>query len=103
MVRNLSAQIVQVLIGRHPLVSLADKNASADAAYMTTMPVPEVAAELAGLVGDRHAGFVKQSDGRTPQYPRGTPIRNTRQVSIVAEEELAMMAARMDVPTFEGA
>ncbi len=103
MVRNLSAQIVQVLIGQHPLVSLAEKNASADGAYMTTTPVPEVTAALEGLVGDRHAGFVKQSDARTPQYPRGTPIRNNRQVCIVAKEELVTMAARMGVPTIEGA
>lgn len=100
---ELAAQVAQVLIGQQPLVSLAEKNASPDAAYMRSTPVSELRAELEGIVGDRHAGFVKRSDGRTPQYARDTPIRNTRQVSIVSEEELTEMAARMGVPAIEGA
>ncbi|MDH7489641.1 MAG: MOSC domain-containing protein [Anaerolineae bacterium] len=48
-----------------------------------------------GFAGDRHAGLTRPSDGRTPHYPRGTEIRNSRQVSIVSAEELAEIAAAM--------
>lgn len=34
----------------------------------------------------------------TAQYPKGTEIRNTRQVSILSSEELAAVAAEMGIP-----
>ena len=40
----------------------------------------------------------RRADGRTPFYPRGTLIRNSRQVSLVAIEELAALAAALGVP-----
>lgn len=52
-----------------------------------------------GFAGDRHAGLTRPSDGRTPHYPRGTEIRNTRQVSLVSAEELTEIAAAMDLET----
>lgn len=53
---------------------------------------------LEGFEGDRHAGLTYRSGGRTPQFPRGTEIRNTRQVSILSAEELAEVAAKLGVP-----
>lgn len=53
---------------------------------------------LAGFAGDRHAGLTYRAGGRTPHYPRGTEIRNSRQVSLVAVEELAEVAAALSVP-----
>lgn len=53
---------------------------------------------LEGVVGDRHAGLTLESGSRYPHYPRGTVIRNTRQVSLVSVEELAEVAAALGVP-----
>lgn len=49
-----------------------------------------------GVEGDRHAGGTRPSCSRVlKQHPRGTEIRNVRQLAIVSAEELAEIAARM--------
>jgi hypothetical protein len=98
---TLEAAVVRLLIGRHPLITLAEKQASPDGHYLLSARVPEVRATLEGLEGDRHAGFTRRADARVPQYPRGTEIHNSRQVSLVAAEELAEIAAHMGVPVIE--
>jgi hypothetical protein len=50
-----------------------------------------------GITGDYHAGFTRRSGGREPWYPRGTEIRNERQISIVCPDELAIIAGRMGI------
>ncbi len=50
-----------------------------------------------GFEGDKHSGWTKPSDSRTKYYPRGTEIRNTRQVSIVSLEEMKEIAQILDV------
>lgn len=50
-----------------------------------------------GVAGDIHAGYTRAADSRTPWYPRGTQIRNDRQVSLVSLEELAEVAAIMKI------
>ena len=102
--QTVSGHLVEVLIGQHPLLAtLKEKQASPDAAYMVTTPVPEVRADLDGLVGDRHAGPTRRADGRTPFYPRGIVIRNSRQVSLVSVEEMDTLAAALGVPLVEPA
>ncbi len=59
---------------------------------------PRVRVTLEGFEGDRHAGLTRLSDARTPHYPRGTEIRNSRQVSIVSAEELSAIAVDMGLP-----
>jgi MOSC domain len=56
-----------------------------------------VNATFAGFEGDKHAGLIRKSDSRTPHYPRGTEIRNDRQVSIVSLEELGQIASKMSL------
>ncbi len=51
-----------------------------------------------GIPGDYHQGPTRRSGGREPWYPRGTEIRNERQVSIVAPDELARIARNMGLP-----
>lgn len=52
-----------------------------------------------GLDGEEHAGRTRPSCSRViSQHPRGTEIANTRQVSIIAQEELADIAAAIDMP-----
>ena len=50
-----------------------------------------------GIAGDYHAGHTRRSGGREPWYPRGTEMRNERQLSIVAPDELAAIAHRMGI------
>ncbi|MFI0433442.1 MAG: MOSC domain-containing protein [Candidatus Nanopelagicales bacterium] len=51
-----------------------------------------------GAPEDRHAGQTMVSDTRTLKvYPRGTLIRNHRQLSLVSTEELALIAERLGI------
>lgn len=62
-----------------------------------TEPVAELVLGFDGIAGDFHAGGTRRSGGREPWYPRGTEIRNERQLSIVALDELAVVAERMGI------
>ncbi len=62
-------------------------------------PLTRVGADLSGLTGEWHSGLTRPSCSRVNnQYPRGTEIRNTRQVTILSVEELAATAAAMGIP-----
>jgi hypothetical protein len=50
-----------------------------------------------GIPGDRHSGLYRESGPREPWYPRGTPMRNERQLSILSAEENAEVAATMGI------
>jgi hypothetical protein len=62
-----------------------------------TEPVPELALGFDGISDDFHAGGTRRSGSREPWYTRGTEIRNERQLSIVALDELAVVAERMGI------
>jgi len=61
-------------------------------------PRPELILTYAGIVGDRHEGLTRKAGPREPWYPRGTPMRNERQISIVGAEELAEIATALGIP-----
>ncbi|TGT57206.1 molybdenum cofactor sulfurase, partial [Mesorhizobium sp. M2E.F.Ca.ET.166.01.1.1] len=63
--------------------------------HFETRPVEELQLGFDGIEGDFHAGATRRSGGREPWYPRGTEMRNERQLSLVAADELAIVAARM--------
>lgn len=66
------------------------------AASLRSEPLDAAALTFEGLEGESHSGLLRLSCSRvTAQYPKGTPIRNTRQISIVSAEELAETAAAM--------
>ena len=65
---------------------------------LVTTRVKNVQVNLEGFAGDKHAGLTHPADSRTPFYPRGTQIFNDRQVSIVSAEELAGLAASLELP-----
>jgi hypothetical protein len=69
-----------------------------DRSSLATMSQASILLSFEGIVGDGHAGFTRGADSRTPWYPRGTIIRNDRQVSIVSAEELALIAKELHVP-----
>ncbi len=60
-----------------------------------TQAVDALALGFEGIEGDYHAGHTRKSGAREPWYKRGTVMRNERQLSIVAPDELAIVAARM--------
>ncbi len=62
----------------------------------------ELMLTYAGVVGDRHEGLVRPSGAREPWYPRGTPMRNERQLSILSAEELAEIAATLSLERIPG-
>ncbi|MES0026765.1 MULTISPECIES: molybdenum cofactor sulfurase [unclassified Mesorhizobium] len=63
--------------------------------HFQTRPVEALQLGFEGIDGDFHAGATRRSGGREPWYPRGTEIRNERQISIVAADEIAVIAERM--------
>ena len=57
-----------------------------------------------GFAGDCHSGLTRPACVRVKrQHPRGTEIRNTRQISIVSAEELAEVAEALGLPTLDPA
>lgn len=68
---------------------------SAQFDHFVTRPVEGLPLGFEGIEGDFHAGHTRRSGGREPWYPRGTEMRNERQLSIVAPDELATIAERM--------
>ncbi len=63
--------------------------------HFETRAADELVLGFDGIAGDFHAGATRRSGGREPWYPRGTQMRNERQLSIVAPDELAIVAGRM--------
>ena len=73
-------------------------------AALESRAVDQITALFSGPVGESHGGLTRPSDSRVlAQYKRGTPIRNTRQFSIVSVEDLAAIAATMGIDTLDGA
>jgi hypothetical protein len=77
-----------VVLGLHVWPADADVPAAVDPLVL----------DWGGPVGDRHHGLTMRSDSRQRRhYPLDTEIRNHRQVSVVAEAELAEVAATLGV------
>ncbi|WP_415183510.1 MOSC domain-containing protein [Phaeovulum sp.] len=67
---------------------------------LASVPVDRLWCSFDGPEGEDHAGMTRPSCSRmTQQYPLGTTIRNTRQMSIISEEELIAIAAEMGLET----
>jgi hypothetical protein len=71
------------------------------AGSLASTPVDSVEVGWEGFVGDKHSGLTMRANVRQPHYPRGTEIRNTRQVSIVSDTELAETAESLGLPLIE--
>ncbi|MER8478959.1 MOSC domain-containing protein [Mesorhizobium sp. M1163] len=65
--------------------------------HFETRAVDKLQLGFDGIESDFHAGTTRRSGGREPWYPRGTEMRNERQLSIVAADELAIVAERMGI------
>ncbi|MDP5085835.1 MAG: sulfurase [Yoonia sp.] len=81
-----------VWIGRVP-----DREAS-----LKSEPLSEATLTYAGIPGEIHGGLTRPSCSRVvSQYPKGTDIRNVRQLSVMSAEELAEIAAACGLATLE--
>ncbi|MGP1358991.1 MOSC domain-containing protein [Roseicyclus sp.] len=79
------------------------RNADRDAALLSA-PVDRLELDFAGPRGESHSGLTRPSDSRVvAQYPKGTEIRNVRQVSILSEEDLAAIAGAMGLSALDPA
>ena len=84
--KNLEARTEVILVNSTPDEDLSSSR------------VASVEVSYAGLQGESHSGLVRSSCVRVRhQYPQGTEIRNTRQISIVSTEELAIIADNMGI------
>ncbi len=75
----------------------------ADGDDFVSRPVEALTLDFGGIVGDLHAGVTRPSTSREPWYARGTEIRNDRQLTILGEDELAAVAAAMELPAIDPA
>jgi hypothetical protein len=90
LLKKLDARTEAILINTAPDEGLSSNRiASVDITY-------------AGFDGESHSGLVRASCVRVRgQYAKGTEIRNTRQISIVSVEELAMIADAMGIDSLK--
>ncbi len=69
-----------------------------DSDDISSAQVDKVSAGFDGLADDSHRGLNRASCVRVAgQYVEGTQIRNTRQISLVSAEELALIAEAMQI------
>ncbi|WP_419910077.1 MOSC domain-containing protein [Hoeflea sp.] len=85
------------IIGQQKITGKVGAVYTAAGESFTTQPVESLALTFEGIIGDRHAGFTRRAGGREPWYPRGTQMRNERQISILSLDELADIAADMGI------
>ena len=83
---SLSARVVWLGCQPEPVENLV----------IRSVPVTEMPLSFAGYAGESHAGLTRPSCSRVvKQHPRGTEIRNVRQLCVVSAEEMAEVAAAM--------
>ncbi|MEM6696536.1 MAG: MOSC domain-containing protein [Pseudomonadota bacterium] len=73
-------------------------------ASLRAQPTEAVDATLSGFTGEAHSGTARAACSRfTMLYPKGTEVRNTRQITILSEEELAAIAAELELERLDPA
>lgn len=78
--------------------------ANDDRAELLAQPREALDLTFAGVAGSVHGGATRASCSRvTSQYPRGTEIRNERQLSIISEEDLGEIATALGLDRIDPA
>ncbi|WP_296420114.1 MOSC domain-containing protein [Pseudooctadecabacter sp.] len=71
---------------------------------LKSVPRDQLDLTFAGVAGECHHGLTRPSCSRvSSQYPKGTAIKNERQLCIISEEELTQIAAKMGLDTIDPA
>ncbi|MEM8848971.1 MAG: sulfurase [Pseudomonadota bacterium] len=74
------------------------------AAALASQPRDALRLTFAGPEGEDHGGLTRPSCSRvTTQHPKGTTIRNTRQLAVVSQEELESIAVQIGTDGFNPA
>ncbi|WP_136656272.1 MOSC domain-containing protein [Nitratireductor sp. XY-223] len=85
------------IIGQKRAIGKVGGVYSATKGSFTTEPVDSLELTFEGIAGDHHAGLTRRAGGREPWYPRGTEIRNERQLTLLSPEDLAGVASDMGI------
>lgn len=65
-------------------------------AGLESRPIERANLSFDGIAGEAHGGATRPACSRVKrQYPRGTPLRNARQITILSLEEMTEVAAAM--------
>lgn len=73
-------------------------------ASLRSEPLDQAMLTWGGIEGEAHGGVTRPSCSRVmSQHPRDTEIRNVRQLSVLSEEELSDIAAKIGVEAFDPA
>lgn len=97
---DLDMQHPEIIPGRR-VKARATRLLAARNGEMQTEEVDQLVVEIEGIVGDYHFGHSRKSGSREPWYERDTVICNERQLSLVAEDEIAYVANRMGIERIE--
>jgi len=89
-------EATEILPGRKLAARVSGVYAALKGCFQTEA-VAEITLGFDGIAGDFHAGQTRRSGSREPWYQRDTEMRNERQLSIVAADELAIVAERMGI------
>lgn len=90
---DFTARIVWLGVQRQPV----GKDLVIHGAPVTDMPLT-----FAGFAEESHSGLTRPSDSRVlAQHPRGTTIRNTRQLAVVSAEDMAAVATEMGIAAMD--
>lgn len=69
---------------------------------ITSRPLEAMALSFAGFEGEIHAGLTRPACSRVvKQHPKGTEIRNVRQLCVVSAEEMAEVAKKMGLEALD--
>ena len=93
---NLPEKDIEILPGRKLAARVAGVYI-ADGDDFETRACEALELDFRGILADFHAGYTRRSGGREPWYPRGTEMRNERQITIIAPDEMAQAAALMGI------
>ena len=86
----------QRVSGRKLKATVAGLYRTPDKGFVTTA-VETLDLGFGGIDGDRHGGPTRRSGGREPWYRRGTEMRNERQLSLLAPDELQATADALEI------
>ena len=92
------------IVGRVVWLGLVpDREAALESTALEAMDL-SFAGPVAGTIAEAHGGLTRPSCSRViAQHPRGTEIRNARQLSVLAQEELEAIAAAMGLDRLDPA
>ena len=88
-------------VARQKVNGIVTATLKASGKDFVTSDVDQLEFTYQGVAGDYHEGLTRLSGAREPWYPRGVEMRNERQVSVLASDELVQIALNMGIEKIE--